>query len=489
MKSFDPRIVSAVRLARPVYPHVPPFHPGERYPECTGELGKETNLIYQSVRESFRLLGMDATHYGTPDWNPLGEVVQPGNRVVLKPNLLAQAHGLRPGEWIQVITHGSLVRAVIDYVLLALKGEGEISVIDGPQYDSNWEQIIERSGLREVVVHCAAASAVPIRLIDLRDYQQQVKGEVIVDRVKLESDPRGGFEVDLAEKSALVGHGGSGRYFGSDYDQSETNRHHSNGRHEYRISQTAASADVFINLPKLKTHKKVGVTLCMKNLVGINVGRNWLPHHTDGDPSSGGDQFPTASMKSKVERGFIRWVQRKSLTAPGVQHVYRAAKRCGKHLFGRTDQVVRHGNWYGNDTCWRMVLDINRCLLYGDGHGFPVAKPKKYFAVIDGVIGGDGDGPACPNAYAAGVIVSGYNPVAVDCSATRLMGFDPMKIPQLAHAFAPHSLPLIDYSYEEIRIASNEPAWNQKVSEISDAATFHFEPHFGWVGQIESRGR
>ena len=136
-----------------------------------------------------------------------------------------------------------------------------------------------------------------------------------------------------------------------------------------------------------------------------------------------------------------------------------------------------------------MVLDINRCLLYGDGERFPVARPKRYFAVIDGVIGGDGDGPACPNAYAAGVILSGYNPVAVDCSATRLMGFEPMKVPQLARAFDSHSLPLIDCPYEEIRIASNEPAWDHKVAEISDASTLRFEPHFGWVGQIESRGR
>ena len=125
---------------------------------------------------------------------------------------------------------------------------------------------------------------------------------MIYERVQLSSDPRGGVEIDLGSASAFVDHRGAGRYYGSDYNQRETNRHHSSGRHEYRISGTAAGADVFINLPKMKTHKKVGVTLCLKNLVGINVGRNWLPHHTDGDPREGGDQFPRRSLRGVAER-------------------------------------------------------------------------------------------------------------------------------------------------------------------------------------------
>jgi uncharacterized protein (DUF362 family) len=482
----DPRIVAAARLREPAYPHKPPFNPGVRYPEYRGECGAEENLVYEQVRESFRLLGMDRGAYGTADWNPLSEIVRPGDRVVLKPNLLAQGHGLRPDEWIQVITHGSVIRTVIDYVELALKGQGEIAVIDGPQYDSDWDQIVSRSGLQEVVDDRARSAGVPVRLIDLRDARQEVRDAVICDRIKLASDPMGGVEIDLGSESALVGHNGSGRYYGSDYDQSETNRHHSNGRHEYRISKTAASCDVFINLPKLKTHKKVGATLCMKNLVGINMGRNWLPHHTDGDPSHGGDQFPTASAKGQVERAFVRWMQRHSLRRRGMQYVYRLAKKGGKGVFGGTHEVVRHGNWHGNDTCWRMVLDINRCLLYGDGDSFPTASPKRYFGVVDGVIGGDGDGPACPDSHPAGVIVAGYNPVAIDCVASRLMGFDPMRLRQLAGAFDPHPLPLADFSYNDLRVVSNNEDWNQPIDRIPSSSTFHFKPHFGWVGQIEA---
>ena len=162
----------------------------------------------------------------------------------------------------------------------------------------------------------------------------------------------------------------SGRYYGANYDQKETNYHHSDGRHEYRISRTVTSADVFINLPKIKTHKKVGVTLCLKNLVGINTGRNWLPHHTDGDPGNGGDQFPVATTRGRSERFGVRNLERLTNKHPKLfAPVYHMAKKAATPFFGHTRQTIRSGNWHGNDTCWRMVQDINRCLFYSDGRG------------------------------------------------------------------------------------------------------------------------
>lgn len=55
-------------------------------------------------------------------------------------------------------------------------------------------------------------------------------------------------------------------------------------------------ADVFINLPKMKVHKKTGVTLSLKNLVGINADKNWLPHYSGGSPRNGGDQFSNINI-------------------------------------------------------------------------------------------------------------------------------------------------------------------------------------------------
>ena len=51
---------------------------------------------------------------------------------------------------------------------------------------------------------------------------------------------------------------------------------------------------------------------------------------------------------------------RKYLGAPG--------KRMGRRVFGRTDiSHIRSGNGSGNNTAWRMALDLNRGLRYADG--------------------------------------------------------------------------------------------------------------------------
>ena len=68
----------------------------------------------------------------------------------------------------------------------------------------------------------------------------------------------------------------------TNYDYHEVNRHHRGDRHEYCISEACLSADVIINLPKPKTHRKAGYTGALKNMVGINAAKDYLPHHTKG---------------------------------------------------------------------------------------------------------------------------------------------------------------------------------------------------------------
>ena len=65
----------------------------------------------------------------------------------------------------------------------------------------------------------------------------------------------------------------------------------------------------------------------------------------------------------------------------------------GRLVFGDTQRVVRSGNWHGNDTCWRMVLDLNKCLFAFDGAGKRRVRPLRYLAVVDGIIGGEGSEP------------------------------------------------------------------------------------------------
>src|SRR5258706_13817689 len=76
-------------------------------------------------------MGLAAGRIGTPQWNPLGDFIEPGQRVLIKPNFVLDFHGF---GWSleSVITHGSIIRAVLDYVLLALEGQGVVRIVYGP---------------------------------------------------------------------------------------------------------------------------------------------------------------------------------------------------------------------------------------------------------------------------------------------------------------------------------------------------------------------
>jgi len=153
--------------------------------------------------------------------------------------------------------------------------------------------------------------------------------------------------------------------------------------------------------------------------------------------------------------------------------------------FGSNSEVVRSGNWYGNDTIWRTVLDLNRCLFYFDGEGKSRTAPLKYMTIVDGVIGGDGNGPMSPDPLNSGILVAGFNPVAVDSVCAVLMGFDYRKIPSLANAWRESEHPLVSLRPEHVSCRSAIIEWNGSLNELERAPHLHFNPHFGWAGHIE----
>lgn len=92
-----------------------------------------------------------------------------------------------------------------------------------------------------------------------------------------------------------------------------------------------------------------------------------------------------------------------------------------KNLFG-----VLPGSFYG----WpknvihtvglkEAILDINATL-------------RPHFAIVDGIVGMEGDGPIMGAAKKAGVVIMGGNLPAVDATCARLMGINPHKIQYLA---------------------------------------------------------
>ncbi len=484
------RLVYVYEASGQTYPEKAPFHPDTPYPEYGFDgLSGERNVVYEALRFCFRMAGLDVEHYDTPSWNPLRNLIRPGEAVLLKPNLVKEHHPRDSKGWQYTLTHGSVIRAVADYVWKALDGRGKVIVADAPQTDSSFDEIARILGL-DVIRDFYLAQELDFELLDLRREEWVNRGGVIVSRYRLPGDPNGYIAFDLGDYSEFVGHGGTGRYYGADYDAEEVNRHHSNGRHEYLIAGSAIQCDVIFSLPKLKTHKKAGITVSLKNLVGVNGDKNWLPHHTEGDPSIGGDEHPNPGTKHRVERSLIPLFRQLALRVPGLgPWIFRQARLLGSRIFGDTEQVVRSGNWWGNDTVWRMCLDLNKILLYGNQDGtLRPGKPenrKRHYVLVDGIIAGQGAGPMNPDPVPAGILVFGLHPASVDAACAYLMGYDPERIPIVRQAFHCQHYPLAEWDWQDVQLVSNRPEWNGPLPDISNEATFHFEPHFGWKGHIE----
>ncbi len=481
----------ALAVGPPRYPAQPPFSPAEDYPEHPFPAvarATEPNPAYAGVRQALRLLGLDADRFGGSDWNPLGVLINPGDTVVLKPNFVRDFRETQPGHGDCLITHGAVIRAVADYVYLALQGSGRLIIADAPQNDADFDEMRRIAGLDTLAEFYRTHARLEPEIYDLRPEAARKINGVIVGHTSLAGDPAGYVRVNLGRHSAFAEinelcH----RLYGSEYDQAELHEHHHDDVHEYLISRTVLDADCVISLPKLKTHKKTGLTVNLKNLVGINGNKNWLPHHREGTPAQGGDQYAdngfTRRFERRTVRGFRNLFPRLGPLRPLLGG---PLARLGKRVFGDTNHgTIRSGNWYGNDTTWRMVIDLNRVLLYADTDGNLSAAPRrKFFSIVDGIIAGEGNGPLDPTPKPAGLVLAGGNPVAVDLTCARLMGFDCGRLPVLQRALLGHPLPLTGFDLADVSVHSNAPAFNRRLVEFEGRA-LAFRPHFGWTGHIE----
>ncbi len=220
-----------------------------------------------------------------------------GKRVVLKPNLVEYHRD-------KVInTHPHVVAAVIE--LCRREGAAEVLVAEGPGHWRNVEYLVSASGLGDVLRHYKTS------FIDLNH--------------------------DEPSKRLNLGR--------------------LTGLHHLYLSQTVATADVVISLPKLKTHHWAAATLSLKNLFG---------------------------------------------TLPGICY-----------------------GWPKNELHWRgidnSIVDI-------------AATRLPELAIVDGIVGMEGDGPLNGTPKAMGVLVMGCDLVAVDATCCRLMQLDAERIGYLVMA-------------------------------------------------------
>lgn len=423
--------------------------------------------------------------------NLFSNVIHPGDVVILKPNWIAESHKYKKDEWEQVITHPLIISSVLGMVLKNLKGQGRVIITDGPMTGSSWKKLMEIMNPSYWVAMGRRAN-VNVTILDLRDDEWSIKGDLIVKRRKMKGDPLGSVICNLGYNSEFLGKKvGKYGFFGADYNQKETNQVHSNENHYYKVSRSVIEADVFINLPKLKTHKKAGITCSLKNLVGINTYKNWLPHHTGGSPSEGGDQFPEKNLRNFAEGSLTRMLYDFLANKPQLSKFFIPVKRAGKIVFGDTRDTIRSGSWYGNDTLWRMVLDLNKILLYANSDGRfredTLGSRKRYISIVDAVISGEGNGPDAPDKKDTGLIMFGTDPVSVDAVCAKMMGFDWEKIPIIKNAFSIRNYSICEGGYDSIFVKSSIEQFNKPLRRIVEKDVFHFLPSVGWKGHIECR--
>lgn len=409
----------------------------------------------------------------------------PKRRIVVKPNWIQQSHESHPEIWEPLITHPIVVLAVIEGLAELMGGVGTISVCDAPHTYADFDEITRRGDLyNQLEVIRGHFRSLEIEVVDFRREVWLRRKGVIVERSGYPGDPRGYVSVDLSRDSLLYGMGRDCCYYGADYDTSVVNLHHAGMVHEYLVASTAIGCDLFVNVPKLKTHKKTGITCCLKNLVGINGDKNWLPHHREGTPKVGGDEFPDDRFANVLE-GMAKAVGRRiALSIPVLgSRIFGLVRGVGERVLGDSESVIRNGNWAGNDTCWRMALDLNRALFYGkvDGTWRDDGSRKRYLAIVDGIIGGEGNGPTSPDPVASGVLIGGTDPASVDAVACKLMGFDPEEIPIVAHAFDRHRWPISSCRLSEVTAWDDRCGTRLPLSCIEPALSRSFKPHFGWA--------
>ncbi len=444
-ETFEPQVAvaggSGIRYGRRA-----PFHPPSVFPEYPWDRADvdPENTAYATVRDALLLLGLDRARAGSASWNPLGELVRPGDRVVIKPNAVLD-HNQAPDESVFAsITHPSVLRAVVDYVVIALGGRGEVVIADAPVISSDfeaWRRVMELDEL----VRFYGERGVTIRVLDLRETTTRWMLGMMpsVWRDARPRDPLGYTDVDLAERSCLASLDPEqiARVYGADYRTDDTVRAHSGGRHRYRVSNTVLSADVLITVPKLKVHAKVGATLAVKGMVGIIGDKNTIVHHRCGATSVGGDEYPPTVgwLQAKLHDArtwLIRNVAaRQTTTCDLAYFTAETTRRAVQELVVRRDTHERlgGGSWFGNDTAWRMGPDLLRVAMYARAQQMTLQlQPRRMFVIVDGVIGGDRNGPLAPRAREAGLVLAGRNAVAVDWVGARLMNIDPAKLKMLA---------------------------------------------------------
>ncbi len=466
------------------YPDIADHSPGTAYPEYPfgNALGK--NHAYGMVRDCLRDSGADAENYGTSAWNPLGSWITRGSRVFVLPNLVVDR---RPRESIDDFqskcTHASVLRPVLDYATIA-SGNAQLVAFGNASLQScDYDRVTDETGASAVANFYREVAGTDVGPHDLRAVVSRwTRYGALIER--FEQRPEDVVLIDLGRDSLLdefYRSGSDAALRVSDYDQREMALYHAPGRHVYAVHRRVLEADTVISVPKLKTHEKVGITCALKGTVGAIARKECLAHHRKGGPDQQGDEYP----KSTPVHHFASELADR-VTTRGSDLASNALRVTSKLLYRSLrlgPEGIMSGAWHGNDTAWRMALDIARILRFARVDGTLATTPlRKHIVVIDGIVGGEGEGPVYPTPKPAGVVMFGSDPVWTDHACATLMRFDPGAIPLVAHASGTMAYPATEAPLASVRFMVDGDCVD--LSQIGNVLPEGFRPPKGWVGRL-----
>lgn len=475
-------MLSIVSNRQLYYPEGEYYSPDQAFPEYQHEhLSTKPNPTYRAVRACLAQAGLDKERFGSKDWNPLQGFIRAGSRVFILCNFVYHRRSRESEAAFHAkCTHGSVLRAIADYVLLATGETGRVTFGNAPIQSCDWNRVLRETGAAEVERFYKQRGLL-VASCDLRSVVVEYDrlGRRLRDHI---SEGKTCVEVDLGMDSLLYALPRMGeerpRFRVSDYNPSNTESYHSGATHRYVVSREFLHADVVVSVPKLKTHEKVGLTCGLKGFVGIVGRKECLAHHRFGGPRIGGDEYPADSWTRLCLSGFTDWVQRDGPAARLSTGMFQILDRSIRRLL-RVLGAIQFGGWQGNDTAWRMALDLARIAHYADAAGKMHEKiQRKNLLLVDGVVGGEGNGPLDPRPVYSGALVFTDDLVLGDEAACLLAGFDPAEIPIVREAFLLQKYPLTIQTMDTAPLVLNERQESIPVLAATRRAKFK-RPH-GW---------
>jgi uncharacterized protein (DUF362 family) len=456
-------------------PHI--YYP--EYPFSSGTLSPEPNEVYDMVRMSLYGLGLDKKHFNTQKWNPLGEYVKANAGILIKPNWVNHENPV--GGLDCTVTHPSIIRCMIDYCVIAKARIIEIG--DAPIQNCNFDKLMEIHSYNRMFsfFQCKGIKLV-ISDFRITISERSVKG-TFLQKKNVNNDNTKIIEFDLKKSSHFNNLTRNHRYRIANYHDNNLNLRHNKDHHKYLITKSAIDAELIINLPKPKTHRFAGLTGAQKNFIGICVDKEYLPHYRVGTPAGEGDESNIHSMLgniiAKLNQQRCKYIEKQKIK---MQLFYKffmtGIERIQKIVKQKQQFVV--GQWYGNDTIWRTILDLNFILLYGNKDGILNMNsiPRNILNIGDLIVAGEKNGPLEPSPKPLGMILASNNCSAFDYVFCKITGFDYDIIPTIKNSIT--NSYLVNDLHKGL-LKSNLSGLNDTpLQNIEFPSDWHFIPHPFW---------